>query len=525
MKIDWKLKGNNLLRFGCGKDVTVHPETCSDAVLMGHNGSQSLTDWITKDTETGLGTSLTDWITNSFIKTVGEDVTFEIKASYTPDSDSWDYTNSLLLGTLNNNEEDEIRVPYGSTSSYGAFKVGEGLQATNGVLALKAATTSTYGGIKLFDTNETLPEGGVPVQLSNGKAYVDFSGSIDIESIIYRWDEYNPTHTATTPAINPSAYIVSENADNFSSINIYNYIDIIKDLFNTSVNRFRIYPVRTDAAGHLYTFVPWTNTTYRAYNNTSSVGNGLVPYTMDFGNDDTAFLGKDGTWKVPSYTNLLNKPTVYTGSTSGFVPQAPSTDLATKYLRADGTWITPPNDNTTYSADNKSIFMNTGNIFYDPHQYSITTTKHGDVANHLDFTKFRKIDYKVVGLPADTSVVDKLRGDLYYILENIAKSSEAISTTITYGYDYDDVLSWVMKSDSEFISQYKNGNIKLNIYGDIVVAADDSTDLPRSVTSLTFSTGTASTNTHHDIAFSFVTDGNQIDLTIVCIKNVAVTIS
>ena len=522
MKIDWKLKGSNLLRFGCGKDVTVHPKTCSDVVLMGHNGSQSLTDWITKDTEAGLGTSLTDWITNSFVQTVGDDIVFEINADYTPSSDSWDYANSMLLGRLNN--VTDIRIPYGSIGSYGVFKVGEGLQATNGVLALKAATNSTYGGIKLFGTGDALPEGGVPVQLSNGKAYIDLSGGIQSDCVIYKWDEYNPTHTATTPAINPSAYIVNEDADNFSSINIYNYIRTIKDLFHTSVNEYRIYPVRTDTAGHLYTFVPWINTTYNVYSNNSTVGAGLVPYDSDSSIDSTAFLGKDGRWKVPSYTNLQNKPTVYVGINSGFVPRAPSTGLTTKYLRADGAWVTPPNDNTTYSADNKSVFMNTGNIFYDPHQYSITTIKHGAVANHLDFTKFRKIDYKVVGLPADASAVTDLSKDLFNILENITRLPENGSTTITYGYDYDDVLSWVMDSGSEFISQYKNGNIKLNIYGDIVVVADDSSNLPSSVSSLTFYTSTASTNTHHDITFSFVTDGNQIDLTIVCIKNVAVTI-
>lgn len=523
MKIDWKLKGNNLLKFGGGKDVTVHPETCSDMVLMGHNGSQSLTDWITKDTETGLGTSLTDWITNSFIKTVGEDVTFEINADYTPSSDSWDYTNSMLLGRLNN--ATDIRIPYGSIDSYGVFKVGYGLNATNGVLAVSAANPDVYGGIKLFDIGDSnIPENALPLKLSSyGKAYIDLSGGVQSDSVIYRWDEYNPTHTTTTPAINPSAYIVNENADNFSSINIYNYINTIKSLFNTSVNEYRIYPVRTDAAGHLYTFVPWTDTTYNVYNNTSTVGAGLVPYSSNSSINSTAFLGKDGTWKVPSYNNLLNKPTVFSSSTDGFVPKANNSGDNNKFLKGDGTWAVPTN--TTYSADNESIIMATGNVFYDPHQYSRTTNKHREIAGHLNLLKFRKIDYKVVGLPADSSAATELGNNLFNILETIAKLPDSGSATITYGYDYDDELSWTMDSSSEFISQYSAGNIKLNIYGDIAVAADDSSNLPSSVTSLTFSTGTTSTNTHHDIAFSFVKDENQIDLTIVCIKNVAVTIS
>lgn len=65
MKIDWKLKGNNLLRFGCGKDVTVHPETCSKMVLMNCNEDKSLYDWITNDGESTLGTSLSNWLVSN----------------------------------------------------------------------------------------------------------------------------------------------------------------------------------------------------------------------------------------------------------------------------------------------------------------------------------------------------------------------------------------------------------------------------------------------------------------------------
>lgn len=418
MKIDWKLKGGNLLKFGCGKDVTVHPETCSDVVLMGHNGSQSLTDWITKDqTNPSLGSSLTDWITNIFIKTVDDETQFIINANYTPTAD-WSES-GFLLGTLN--ETTQIWLPYGSASSYGVFKVDEGLQATNGVLTLKAATINTYGGIKLFDTGETLPEGGVPVQLSNGKAYIDLSGGVQSDCVIYRWDEYNPTHATTTPAINPSAYIVNENADNFSSINIYNYINTIKNLFNTSVNEYRIYPVRTDAAGHLYTFVPWTDTTYNVYNNTSTIGAGLVPYSSDSSINSTAFLGKDGTWKIPSYSNLQNKPTAYAGSASGFVPQAPGTGLTTKYLRADGSWVTPPD--TTYepaSKDNPNGLLSVYDQIVNAAGCTVVTTAATPtIIAPVRYEEDNKIHGIVLDdLMEDTNFLKALAGALAPIIEN-----------------------------------------------------------------------------------------------------------
>lgn len=65
------------------------------------------------------------------------------------------------------------------------------------------------------------------------------------------------------------------------------------------------------------------------------------------------YLRCDGTWTVPpdnntTYSAMKGASTSAAGS-AGLVP-APAAGAATRYLRSDGTWQVPPNTNTTYSA-------------------------------------------------------------------------------------------------------------------------------------------------------------------------------
>ena len=337
MKIDWKLKGWNLLKFGCSRDSVIHPETCSDVVLMGHNGSQSLTDWITKDqTNPSLGNSLTDWITNIFIQTVGDETQFIINADYAPASEDWDITNSLLLGTLNN--EHEIRVPYGSVSSYGAFKVGEGLRATNGVLAVKAANTTEFGGFKLYQATDVLPNNCLRVQLdANGKAYSDLR-ELSIENYLQDWSGANLTYAARI-------YTAS---DGFSNLNLNDYYQTFVNYFATNIpSASRIYPVRADRFGRLYAFVNWSQTPISIFAGKPSGSDcGYVPTAGSVTDKANKYLNENGNWASVSYNSLLNRPSVLGGSTtSGFLVPS-SSGGNTKFLRGDGAWAIPTG--TTY---------------------------------------------------------------------------------------------------------------------------------------------------------------------------------
>ena len=51
-----------------------------------------------------------------------------------------------------------------------------------------------------------------------------------------------------------------------------------------------------------------------------------------------------------SYNDLSNKPGVTSKTSVGFCPQLPNETTTTKYLRQDGSWQVPPDNNTTYSA-------------------------------------------------------------------------------------------------------------------------------------------------------------------------------
>ena len=51
-----------------------------------------------------------------------------------------------------------------------------------------------------------------------------------------------------------------------------------------------------------------------------------------------------------SYNDLTNKPGVTSKTSAGFCPQLPNETTTTKYLRQDGSWQVPPDNNTTYSA-------------------------------------------------------------------------------------------------------------------------------------------------------------------------------
>ena len=71
------------------------------------------------------------------------------------------------------------------------------------------------------------------------------------------------------------------------------------------------------------------------------------------GSDTTKYLRNDGTWVKPpndnTWTAMVGATSAANGSV-GYVNATPPKDgYNTKYLRADGTWTVPPNDNTTYS--------------------------------------------------------------------------------------------------------------------------------------------------------------------------------
>lgn len=81
---------------------------------------------------------------------------------------------------------------------------------------------------------------------------------------------------------------------------------------------------------------------------TASATSGItlaVPY-ISYNNEGHVTNSGTHTHTIPTFTK--------SGSTAaaGLVPKPSTTAGTTKYLREDGTWVVPPNTNTTYSAGN-----------------------------------------------------------------------------------------------------------------------------------------------------------------------------
>lgn len=173
MKIDLKLKGFNLLKFNCNKNIVVHPETCADMVQMSHDEDFSLTDWI-KGTSSSIGDNLGDWITTN----LGESVT--IDANWNPNINNLDNNNSVSLGYIGGAVNNPVRVPYTTYSQIGLLGINSNssFNVSNGVLGLNAASGNYYGGIKTGFVD--IPaQNKYKVELdSNGKAYVNIGNAV-----------------------------------------------------------------------------------------------------------------------------------------------------------------------------------------------------------------------------------------------------------------------------------------------------------------------------------------------------------
>ena len=95
-----------------------------------------------------------------------------------------------------------------------------------------------------------------------------------------------------------------------------------------------------------------TNTTYNVFKGATASaagGTGLVPAPA--AGAQTKYLRADGTWQTPPDTNTtytdFTAATADAAGTHGLVP-APAAGAQIKFLRGDGTWQTPPDTNTTY---------------------------------------------------------------------------------------------------------------------------------------------------------------------------------
>lgn len=450
MKIDYKLRGFNLLKFNCSKDVIVHPETCAKMVMMDHDGTISLEDWITGNGEYSLYHSLSEWLTNNLSDNIEVDAAWHSSYNGLTDLDS------VNIGYIASATDNPVRIPFATSAAaaspmHGLIQVGTNLQITSdGVLFLKKATTTELGGIKV---GYTAHDNYLPVEIdTSGRAYVNI-GNSEVESYLMGWN-YDSADTFKLEMA-PTVYYQHDIFDNIDLYDDFGYT--ISRYFDnvTSIEADKIYPIRTDANGKMYTYVAWHNTTYVPF---SGANAGLVPSASNIANKSTSFLNANGTWTTPTDTTYG----VFSASRNGLVPSPPvgETEL---FLKSNGYWDTPTD--TTYEGDETTIVIDEDNTITAPHQYNIVDEVI-DVENYLhDYVSLGIICMHFTALKGDTLSFDN---NIEMILNYIAGFRVGTSGKIIYDAPLSGRRSVTMGPSGEFISKYTKGEILLVTYGDIL---------------------------------------------------------
>lgn len=207
------------------------------------------------------------------------------------------------------------------------------------------------------------------------------------------------------------------------------------------------------------TSVTDSNTTYSTMTGATSSAagkTGLVPAPAT--GAANRYLRSDGTWQVPPDNNTIYG--VVSKTANGLVPKLPDETTATKYLRQDGTWVVPPNTVYTHpttsgnkhipaggssgqilrwSADGTAVWGNDNNTTYN----DATTSTHG----LMSVSDKKALD--VLKTPYATCATGRATADKVAALANFTLS---VGATIV-----------VMFTDTAGTANPTSGNLRLNV--------------------------------------------------------------
>lgn len=182
------------------------------------------------------------------------------------------------------------------------------------------------------------------------KNYVDLTGLSTFKSSLLGTviNDTNKTTTSKTATIKAITDYVDSEVGDLSSAVTEGLANKVSSVTYDSTNKKIVY----NKGGSTNTDVVTVATIKSAIGNFVKSGtgasSGLVPAPSTTAGS-SKYLREDGTWVTPPNTTYSVFVKSGSGAKAGLVP-APSTTAGTsKYLREDGTWTTPPDTNTTYS--------------------------------------------------------------------------------------------------------------------------------------------------------------------------------
>lgn len=256
------------------------------------------------------------------------------------------HTHTITGFTSNEGTVTSITPGIGLTRTSGSSEVDTAI-TTSGTLNLKAASSSELGGIK---TGYSESGKNYAVKLdSNNKAYV---------YVPWSSGDYTLVAATTTAlggikvkAVSTSAITTESNGSKYYGVNI-----------DKDGKAYVALPAfKTDDNNTTYTFTGGTN----KITVTPSSGSAYdVTITPSISNNITGSGTNGYIAKFNGTNTITNGPKIGTGTT--------------KYLREDGSWATPPNDDTTYTA---GTYLSLNGLVFNHDNSGVTAGTKGPTAN------------------------------------------------------------------------------------------------------------------------------------------------
>ncbi len=181
------------------------------------------------------------------------------------------------------------------------------------------------------------------------KNYVDLTGLSTFKSSLLGTviNDANKTTTNKTATIKAITDYVDSEVGDLSSAVTEGLANKVSSVTYDSTNKKIVY----NKGGSTNTDVVTVATIKSAIGNFVKSGtgasSGLVP-KPDTTAGSSKYLREDGTWVTPPNTTYSVFGKSGSTASTGLVPKPSTTAGSSKYLREDGTWATPPDTNTTY---------------------------------------------------------------------------------------------------------------------------------------------------------------------------------